>query len=119
FKKINDTVSHHAGDEVLKIVSEILKANCRTVDLVARYGGEEFVLAFPNTGAEAAATVCERIRTAVENFFWSRISKELRVTISVGLADDTSLPNHEKLLSAADARMYQAKELGRNRAVWQ
>lgn len=118
FKQVNDTVSHHAGDEVLKIIAEILKANCRTVDLVARYGGEEFVMAFPNTGAEAAAMVCERICSAVEHFFWNRISKELRVTVSVGLSDETSLPNHEKLLSAADARMYRAKEQGRNRVIW-
>ncbi|MRR51961.1 MAG: diguanylate cyclase [Rhodocyclaceae bacterium] len=118
FKRINDTVSHHAGDEVLKIVAEVLRANSRTVDLVARYGGEEFVMAFPNTTAAAAATVCERIRQAVESFFWTRISRELRVTVSIGLCDDLSLPSHEKLLGAADARMYQAKEQGRNRVVW-
>ncbi len=118
FKLVNDTVSHHAGDEVLKIIAEILRANCRTVDLVARYGGEEFVMAFPNTTAGAAATVCERIRQAVESFFWNRISRELRVTVSIGLSDDLSLPSHEKLLSAADARMYQAKQQGRNRVVW-
>jgi diguanylate cyclase (GGDEF)-like protein len=119
FKQVNDAISHHAGDEVLKIVAGILKANCRTVDLVARYGGEEFVMAFPETAVPQAAAVCERIRGAVEQFFWTRISKELQVTISIGLCDDLSLPHHEKLLSAADARMYRAKELGRNRVVWQ
>ena len=117
FKQVNDAISHHAGDEVLKIVAGILKANCRTVDLVARYGGEEFVMAFPETAVPQAAAVCERIRGAIEQFFWTRISTELRVTISIGLCDDLSLPNHEKLLSAADARMYQAKQQGRNRVV--
>ncbi|GEM_PF-256374 len=118
FKRINDAVSHQAGDEALRAVAGILAAGCRTVDLAARYGGDEFVLAFPNTQAGAAAVVCERIRAAVETRRWGRIGRQLRVTVSIGLSDDLSLPNHEKLLAAADAMMYRAKQLGRNRVVW-
>jgi diguanylate cyclase (GGDEF)-like protein len=117
FKRVNDSVSHRAGDEVLKTLAGILTASCREVDLAARYGGEEFVLAFPNTRADAAEVVCERIRSAVELSRWDDISPGLRVTVSVGLSDDTSLADHEKLLAAADERMYRAKSLGRNRVV--
>jgi diguanylate cyclase (GGDEF)-like protein len=115
FKQINDQFSHQLGDEVLIAVAELMRANLRDADIPARYGGEEFVLVLPNTTPEQAIKVCERLRQAVETHAWSSVHPDLRVTISLGLACDSSLPSHEKLLSAADANMYHAKRMGKNR----
>lgn len=115
FKSINDRFSHAIGDEVLRAVAGILRAHCRDTDLVARYGGEEFVLLLEAQGAGAAYGVCERIRCAVQDHDWSQIHPDLRVTLSLGLSDDLSLENHERLLSSADEQLYAAKRAGRNR----
>jgi diguanylate cyclase (GGDEF)-like protein len=100
---------------VLIVVAELIRANLRDTDIAARYGGEEFVLVLPNTSTEHALKVCERLRHAVEKHTWSKLHPDLRVTISLGLACDSSLSSHERLLSAADANMYQAKRMGKNR----
>jgi diguanylate cyclase (GGDEF)-like protein len=115
FKQINDQFSHQLGDEVLIVVAELIRANLRDTDIAARYGGEEFVLVLPNTTTEHALKICERVRHVVETHTWTNLHSDLRVTISLGLACDSSLPSHEKLLSAADASMYQAKRMGKNR----
>jgi diguanylate cyclase (GGDEF)-like protein len=115
FKSINDRFSHAIGDDVLRSVADILRAQCRDSDLIARYGGEEFVLLLDGLEARAAFGVCERIRLAVQNFNWAQFHPQLSVTLSLGLSDDLSLENHERLLSSADEQLYAAKRAGRNR----
>jgi len=117
FKKVNDRLSHRAGDESLRAIAGILRQNCRGVDFIGRYGGEEFVLVFPETAVLQALHVCERIRKTVEEYNWERIGKGLKVTVSIGLSGDTALPSHEKLLDSADAQMYRAKKQGKNQVV--
>jgi diguanylate cyclase (GGDEF)-like protein len=85
---------------------------------VARYGSEEFVIAMPATTETQALVNCERLCQAVEEYDWSLFHPELQVTISIGLADDRRVENHEKQLHVADARLYQAKHQGRNRLCW-
>ncbi|MBC8044456.1 MAG: GGDEF domain-containing protein [Rhizobacter sp.] len=114
FKFVNDRFSHQVGDEVLRAVALILKQNCRSIDIIARYGGEEFAIVFLETPLVGAAEVCEKIRAAVQNFRWEDLHPDLSVTISMGLSDDLTVANHEKLLSAADAKLYEAKAKGRN-----
>jgi len=114
FKVINDTFSHQVGDEVLRVIASLFRQNIRSFDIIARYGGEEFVLILPETDLEEAVMVCERIRRAVENHDWSSIARGLAVTISLGVTDDMSRENYEKLLSFADIRLYEAKNGGRN-----
>jgi diguanylate cyclase (GGDEF)-like protein/putative nucleotidyltransferase with HDIG domain len=115
FKEINDRFSHQVGDQVLKIIAGLLLKSCRSEDLVARYGGEEFVIALPGMVASQALIVCERIHKSLGKYDWSSFSPELRITISAGLSDDASASNHEKLLNAADLKLYEAKRSGRNR----
>ncbi len=115
FKKINDQFSHAMGDQTLKVVASILRRACRDSDLVARYGGEEFVLLLPDVSANMAFDVCERVRLEIQNFDWPRFAPQLKVTMSFGLCDDTTLDNHERMLAVADACLYQAKNAGRNR----
>jgi len=118
FKNINDTFSHLIGDKVLKEIAKIFRRRCRRIDIIARYGGEEFVLLLPMTGAEKAYMVCERIRIAIENYNWSRIYPELTVTISMGISDSIGIENNHDLLAAADKKLYEAKNTGRNRICY-
>lgn len=115
FKQVNDRFSHAAGDAVLREVARLMRCESRAVDAVARWGGEEFAVLMPSTELDQAATVCERLRAAVENNDWSSIAPGLTVTVSIGIARHTGIEHHEKLLSRADAALYWAKQQGRNR----
>ncbi|MBL6945048.1 MAG: diguanylate cyclase [Rhodospirillales bacterium] len=120
FKKINDTHGHQAGDRVLKVTAEIMKANCRSSDVVARYGGEEFVILLAETQLNNAVRAAEKIRTAIEA---SPISiedgKELRVTASLGVASVSLRSDPDistaTLIKITDDALYRAKQNGRNR----
>ncbi|WP_025745745.1 diguanylate cyclase [Kallotenue papyrolyticum] len=118
FKQINDRLSHAVGDQTLRQVAQLLRQTLRATDVIARYGGEEFAMVFLETDLEDARRICEKVRAAVEGYAWHTIHPELRVTLSIGVSDDLSLVNHEKLLSAADHWLYQAKYGGKNRVCW-
>jgi diguanylate cyclase (GGDEF)-like protein len=100
---------------VLKVVAELVCKNLRLIDTAARFGGEEFVIVMPETPLDGAMLVCERIRKEVNNYRWSKIAQGLAVTVSIGLTGDLSVPDHEKMLSAADSGLAKAKRAGRNR----
>jgi diguanylate cyclase (GGDEF)-like protein len=120
FKNYNDTNGHLAGDELLKTIARVIKQNVRPDDLVCRYGGEEFVVALPETDAETAHTVAQKIRRAIEDFPFAhgKAQPNGNLTISGGVA---SFPkdgtNGTELISHADQALYQAKAEGRNRVV--
>jgi diguanylate cyclase (GGDEF)-like protein len=82
---------------------------------VARYGGEEFALLFPRTSLEEAMGLMERLRAAVVGFDFSTFAPDLRISVSIGVSDREGLVHHERLVSRADARLYEAKHGGRNR----
>jgi len=114
FKRVNDSFSHQIGDEVLKKVAFIFKQNSRIIDTISRYGGEEFVFFFPETPLQKAILACEKIRKAIELFEWKKIHPKLHVTISIGVTSDISVQSHEKMISLADTKLYEAKQKGRN-----
>ena len=87
FKTVNDSHGHAAGDEALKQVAQIISHRLRGSDFVARYGGEEFVVLLPETEREAAATVMESVREAVEMSHIAWEKKRLNLTISIGISD--------------------------------
>ena len=120
FKAVNDRHGHGAGDEVLRALAGNLASSLRESDAIGRIGGEEFAAALPEQGLEGAAAVAERLRAAVERLRVDAGSAHGRVecTVSVGVAafpgDGETL---EALLGRADARLYLAKQAGRNRVV--
>lgn len=115
FKRINDTFSHAVGDDVLRTVAGILRQNVRQSDVVARFGGEEFVVIFPCATAEHAHAAGEKLCRLVMEHPWHAIHPLLAVTLSAGVAAAEGQPNHEKLLSDADRKLYRAKRGGKNR----
>ena len=118
FKAVNDTYGHGVGDEVIKLLADILHANARDLDFVGRYGGEEFCVVFPDMAIDQAAEVAERIRIATKQESGEKFAAGPRVTISIGVASlhyqaaDPSELNHQ-----ADRALYVAKESGRNRVI--
>jgi len=117
FKLVNDRFGHAQGDEVLKETANLMRRECRAIDVVSRYGGEEFALIFPNVDALAAAGICERIRNEFQHVDWSRNMPGLSLTISAGIAGWSSGMSDRDLLRVADRRLYEAKRRGRNRIV--
>jgi diguanylate cyclase (GGDEF)-like protein len=121
FKAVNDEFSHAAGDDVLRVVGQILQNGCRAIDMVSRYGGEEFAIVLPDTEIAEARLLCERLRSEVEKYAWHNIRPSLSVTMSFGIAAAVfTIPaslaiSQDKLLDAADAELYNAKRAGRNR----
>jgi two-component system cell cycle response regulator len=117
FKQVNDSYGHASGDEVLKDIAVRVSDNVRDFDLVSRYGGEEFVIIMPNTAAEAAYMVAERVRSRIADMPFAIPGREqpLSVTISIGVAT-TSDPAEQAtaFLGRADALLYEAKGAGRN-----
>ncbi|HEX7048454.1 MAG TPA: tetratricopeptide repeat-containing diguanylate cyclase [Gammaproteobacteria bacterium] len=117
FKVINDQLSHAIGDETLRIAAQLMAELIRQSDIVARYGGEEFVLVFPGIALTDAAQACEKIRLAVARRDWSTVHPQLRLTLSVGVAEDPDANHWERLLADADSRLYEAKRGGKNRVI--
>ncbi len=122
FKKVNDNYGHIFGDAVLKTLGNILQENLREHDIYARYGGEEFIVLLPETDANAAYYVAEKLRGIIAEKQIKKNDHQDRVTVSLGVAvyDPEQMSGGEDLVSAADKALYNAKHSGRNRtAVFQ
>jgi len=118
FKQVNDDFGHAVGDSVLAAVAQALKRGVREVDVVGRVGGEEFVVVAPETPGREALAVAERLRRAVgERVVTTPHGNEVRVTVSCGMAtlSDVHARSPDELLGYADAALYRAKALGRDR----
>ena len=116
FKQVNDRHSYAVGDEVLLRFTEILRDNARASDVVVRYGGEEFLLVMPQTTLAQAQVLCERLRAAVEAYPWRDVHRDLRLTVSIGVADNDQR-DLRGVTAAMDAALHDAKRDGRNRVV--
>lgn len=119
FKKVNDTHTHLAGDEVLRSLGTLLQKVCRQVDTVGRFGGEEFVILAPNRKKYHAVIFGERVRQAVEAYRFSYKKIALKITVSVGIASLFEGRGTDDALERADKALYYAKQMGRNRiGLW-
>ena len=115
FKQINDDFGHDAGDQTLKQAAERIRAGARGSDILIRWGGEEFLLLLPSTDAQGATIALLRLRRAG---FGPR-PDDTPLTASIGVAERSadSVADWQSLVAIADARMYEAKQSGRDRLV--
>jgi diguanylate cyclase (GGDEF)-like protein/putative nucleotidyltransferase with HDIG domain len=114
FKAYNDIYGHLAGDDMLKQIGNYVKGSIRSIDMAFRYGGDEFTVILPQASLEDAYKVAERIRKRIEV---EMDSKGAPLTCSFGIASwPTDGVMREEIIQAADAALYCAKQMGRNRA---
>lgn len=114
FKQVNDNHGHQLGDQVLKRFSEILRDNVRKTDVLGRWGGEEFLILCPDTDMFGTERLAEKLRQSVEN---ADFAEDINVTASFGVAAYKEGDNASGLIARADARLYRAKDKGRNSVV--
>jgi diguanylate cyclase (GGDEF)-like protein len=118
FKRINDQHGHAVGDLALKHVASLLQQAMRKTDWLARFGGEEFIVLMPGAALNQAEPVAEELRRLLAGAPLLHEASDVKLSVSVGVAqwrdaeDDAS-----RLLSRADAALFQAKVQGRNRVV--
>ena len=118
FKRVNDSYGHAVGDLVLRSVAAFLRDNIRGPDIVGRYGGEEFLVLLPRARMEAAMIQAGRLCTRLHAAPVKAGELELQITVSAGVAElRRGSEDWQKLLSRADAAMYEAKAQGRDRWV--
>ena len=115
FKRVNDIHGHAAGDKVLRITAQVIRAAVRDSDIPARVGGEEFAVLLPNADINIARDVAERLRrTFAQTFFGEGVGQ---LTISIGVATMRRGESPEECLVRADTCLYAAKRNGRDRIV--
>lgn len=120
FKRFNDTWGHQTGDQIIRFVAGCLTRHSADTHVVARYGGEEFAIVMPNTDANAAAGIAEKIRKTVESKKLLRKStnEDLgNITVSLGVATYSGGESIEELIERSDANLYKSKTAGRNRTT--
>jgi diguanylate cyclase (GGDEF)-like protein len=124
FKRVNDSFGHSVGDEVLKVVGQVLRESCRVYDVPGRYGGEEFCIILPETRVGNTTQVAERIRSRLASTVLPVGGTSITVTASIGVAGMDSVAEEgvvsaAVLLDRADRALYAAKHHGRNRVeLW-
>ncbi|MDR2264301.1 MAG: cellulose biosynthesis regulator YedQ [Enterobacter asburiae] len=121
FKSINDRFGHQAGDRVLSHSAGLIASALRTNDVAGRVGGEEFCVVLPGIALDEAAEIAERIRSRINSKeILVKKSTTVRVSASLGVSCALEKGNYdfEQLQSIADARLYRAKQRGRNQVVW-
>ncbi len=116
FKSVNDSYGHSAGDEVLKEFARACRSNIRNHDTVSRLGGEEFCILLPDTSAQAAAKIADKLRQWVMDNPIDTDGHSISLTVSVGVSEvEPSDGDSLDALKRADVKLYKAKENGRNR----
>jgi diguanylate cyclase (GGDEF)-like protein len=115
FKKINDTFGHLAGDYVLKELAQLVKSRLRPDDVIARYGGEEFGIVLPETPQAGGVSIAEDLRRRIEAHKFVFENETIRVTVSMGVAEQGDSLDVLAFIKASDELLYRAKREGRNR----
>jgi diguanylate cyclase (GGDEF)-like protein len=117
FKKFNDQHGHACGDYVLQKTADLLRDGVRNIDKVCRWGGEEFMLVLPETDADGAVLLVEKLRASLEAARFEYQENYLGITLTCGIAVFRSDETLESCIARADRALYQGKEQGRNRVI--
>jgi diguanylate cyclase (GGDEF)-like protein len=118
FKRVNDDFGHHAGDIALRSFADLIRSHVRDVDVPGRIGGEEFAILLPETDADGAASVAERMRQSLSSVKVPvSDDRGVRITASFGVAEHRPGQSGDDLLRVADAALYRAKAEGKNRVA--
>jgi diguanylate cyclase len=117
FKQVNDQYGHAMGDRVLQTFALQASQITRDADIVARWGGEEFLIVMPDTSADGARLLVERLREAFANVCVSEAEPGLRITFSAGITAYRPGESTEQAVHRADEALYEAKSAGRHRSV--
>jgi diguanylate cyclase (GGDEF)-like protein len=118
FKRVNDTGGHAVGDDVLRAVAAVAKANVRSTDIVGRLGGEEFAILLPETPLSGAVHVADQVRRAIAALAldpWP--GHDGKITASFGCASSAACGTVQEMLERCDSAVYKAKAAGRNRVA--
>jgi len=115
FKKINDEYGHLAGDSVLRGMASALSKRMRPSDRLGRYGGEEFCAILPDTSLAGAASFADGLRALAESCVFAADEQQIKVTISIGVAEWQQGMQIMDMYRVADEKLYAAKRNGRNR----
>jgi len=119
FKQVNDTLGHHAGDEVLGHFARLMDGNTRGQDLFARLGGDEFGLIMPGTDPPEAGRIMARLVQLCQAADFQVLGQRMPIRMSVGLTHDQGQHSLDALMRQADQALYAAKRAGGDQAVWQ
>ena len=117
FKAINDTYGHKSGDKALVIISKLMSGHCRKSDFIGRFGGEEFVMLFPETNAQTALLVSNKLRGLIANSGFNANGHKVAITLSCGITEYVAGDDSESIFVRADNALYKAKQQGRNQCV--
>lgn len=118
FKSVNDRFGHDTGDAALVHVASLLRSRLRAIDLACRHGGEEFAVVLVESDLHAAEQVAETLRAELADRPFSHGGRTIPLTVSIGVAElGRDGPDLDRLLSRADARLFEAKRRGRNCVV--
>ena len=119
FKDVNDSYGHQKGDEILVTFASVLKKFCRANDIAARYGGEEFLMILPQSNAQGAFKIAERVREEIMKMSFVGNDSKFSVTTSCGVAELNRdyIKTTDQLINVADDAMYEAKKSGRNKTI--
>ena len=115
FKELNDTYGHDTGDRALRLFAEVIRESVRSLDIIGRYGGEEFAVVFPACSATDAHHALDAVRSRLDAAL--TVAGLPRYTASFGVVDAAEHESLAALLARADAALFEAKRLGRDRVV--
>src|SRR5690606_29303082 len=118
FKDINDRYGHLAGDYVLRELARVIQERIRRDEVFARYGGEEFVMILPETNMDGAVKLSEAVREMIATHKFVFQGETIPITISMGVALLAENMTGTELITAADTKLYAAKNGGRNRVCY-
>ncbi|MDX2411944.1 MAG: diguanylate cyclase [Woeseiaceae bacterium] len=114
FKAINDAHGHLVGDHVLRIAAARMTSAAREGDEISRYGGEEFLFILPGTDIKAGGDIAERVRQKIKSDAIQSGDEQIRVSLSLGVAEIRGFDTVDTLIARADAALYEAKRAGRD-----